>query len=805
MDYKFSTLIDASVHDKEGLCPGIDLRIHEAADLEEVGAFRAQEDWRRLVGPLENPYRGLLGPTFSFITVAVPGCLPDRLEIIAYALEVGFIHDDVIDNDIQDADLGEMGETLKDVGELKAKSASGKAKIAAQIIQEMMAIDPERATTVAKSWASGVQHSSRRQKVTDFKTLEEYIPYRAFDVGYMLWHGLVTFGCALTIPDDEADQVEQLLMPALATASLTNDLFSFEKERDDTNVQNGVLVVMKEHGCTEEAAREILKERIRIECAKYVRNVKDVSARTDLSLDTKKYIETIQYTLSGNLAWSTQCLRYHRNIKPNESQTLRATEGVAKHPATWVPKDTGECLADDIQCNGPFSEELPRVNKIMRENGHGVNGVDDANIVNGVNHGNANGLDGANHLNGIACSKDSTDIRETNIINGINGRDNASRVNGFNYTNSGDGADSVNGFTCTNGGDVAAKANGSDIAQDAHDWAVSGKSISDLSDAENLMATVLDRNLTDLDDSVILQPYHYLKSLPSKGIRDQAIDALNKWLAVPAESTVRIKSIIQMLHGASLMLDDMQDASPLRRGKPSTHSIYGTAQTINSATYQYIQATTMASQLGNPACLAIFIEEMQQLHVGQSYDLHWTETARCPSVPEYLKMVDKKTGGMFRMLTRLMLAESPTGAQITDADLSRFSCLIGRFFQIRDDYQNLTSADYAQQKGFAEDLDEGKYSFALIHCIQTLGAHTKFAQDAMHLHALLMKRRIEGKLSVEMKKEILAMMDKAKSLNCTLSLLRQLFDELEREVGILEGKFGRDNLSLRVMLEMMRV
>lgn len=78
-----------------------------------------------------------------------------------------------------------MGATLQDVGELKAKSASGKAKIAAQIIQEMMAIDPERATTVAKSWASCVQHSSRRQKVTDFKTLEEYIPYRAFDVGYM--------------------------------------------------------------------------------------------------------------------------------------------------------------------------------------------------------------------------------------------------------------------------------------------------------------------------------------------------------------------------------------------------------------------------------------------------------------------------------------------------------------------------------------------------------------------------------------------------------------------------------------------
>ena len=90
---KYSTLIDSSIYDTEGLCRGIDLRRHVAADLEEVGAFRLQEDWRRLVGPLEKPFKGGLGPEFSFITVAVPECLPERLEIISYGLEYGFAHD----------------------------------------------------------------------------------------------------------------------------------------------------------------------------------------------------------------------------------------------------------------------------------------------------------------------------------------------------------------------------------------------------------------------------------------------------------------------------------------------------------------------------------------------------------------------------------------------------------------------------------------------------------------------------------------------------------------------------------------
>ena len=252
-------------------------------------------------------------------------------------------------------------------------------------------------------------------------------------------------------------------------------------------------------------------------------------------------------------------------------------------------------------------------------------------------------------------------------------------------------------------------------------------------------------------------------------------------------------------------LDDLEDNSPLRRGKPSTHNIYGAAQTINSATYQYTQATAMAAELSNPSCLRIFHEEMQQLYVGQSYDLYWTHNALCPSIAEYLKMVDKKTGGLFRMLSRLMVAESPVGEKVQDGGLNLLSCLIGRFFQIRDDYQNLASADYAKQKGFAEDLDEGKYSFTLIHCIQVLESDFKFAGDSMQLRAFLVKRGCEGKLSIEAKREVLAIMKKTKSLEYTLSVLRELHQELEREIGSLEAKFGEENFSLRLLLEVLKV
>src|SRR6202000_1908583 len=67
--------------------------------------------------------------------------------------------------------------------------------------------------------------------------------------------------------------------------------------------------------------------------------VEDTKTRTDLCDDVKRYIEIMQYTLSGNVAWSTQCPRYNAGAKFNELQLLRAEYGVEKYPAMWPPKD----------------------------------------------------------------------------------------------------------------------------------------------------------------------------------------------------------------------------------------------------------------------------------------------------------------------------------------------------------------------------------------------------------------------------------------------------------------------------------
>lgn len=95
---------------------------------------------------------------------------------------------EVASKDVRDASNDEMLEAFEEGaqhGKIEEKGASGKRKIAAQILKEMMTIDPERAMVAVKSWATFVQHASGRQHHVHFDTLEEYIPYRCLDVGYM--------------------------------------------------------------------------------------------------------------------------------------------------------------------------------------------------------------------------------------------------------------------------------------------------------------------------------------------------------------------------------------------------------------------------------------------------------------------------------------------------------------------------------------------------------------------------------------------------------------------------------------------
>jgi len=214
-------------------------------------------------------------------------------------------------------------------------------------------------------------------------------------------------------------------------------------------------------------------------------------------------------------------------------------------------------------------------------------------------------------------------------------------------------------------------------------------------------------------EKILRGPFDYLVNIPGKNIRKALIEAFNEWLHVPQESIEIINRVVAILHTASLLIDDVEDNSELRRGIPVAHAIYGIAQTLNTANYMYFVALQELVKLNNPTALHIYTEEMCNLHRGQGMDLFWRDTLTVPTEEEYLEMVGNKTGGLFRLAIKLMQAESPT-----EKNCVGVAGLLGVIFQIRDDYMNLWSSDYETNKGMCEDLTEGKFSFPIIHSIR---------------------------------------------------------------------------------------
>ncbi|KAF4945476.1 hypothetical protein FSARC_14424 [Fusarium sarcochroum] len=282
----------------------------------------------------------------------------------------------------------------------------------------------------------------------------------------------------------------------------------------------------------------------------------------------------------------------------------------------------------------------------------------------------------------------------------------------------------------------------------------------------------------DEKENVVRGPYDYVISHPGKDFRAQLIGAFNAWLDVPSASLEVITRVVGMLHESSLLIDDVQDSSELRRGFPVAHNIFGVAQTINSANYIYFVALQELHKLNNPELITIFSDELVNLHRGQGMDLFWRDTLTCPTEEDYLEMVGNKTGGLFRLGIKLMAAESsgPT-------DCVQLVNLIGLIFQIRDDYMNLSSKEYSHNKGMCEDLTEGKFSFPVIHSIRSNPTNLQLVN--------ILKQKTSD---IQVKRYAVAYMESTGSFEYTRNVLavlieraRKMAEEIDQGRGFTKG------------------
>ncbi|OXA43487.1 geranylgeranyl pyrophosphate synthase [Folsomia candida] len=273
------------------------------------------------------------------------------------------------------------------------------------------------------------------------------------------------------------------------------------------------------------------------------------------------------------------------------------------------------------------------------------------------------------------------------------------------------------------------------------------------------------------EDNIILHSFDYIRSLPGKQVRSKLSVAFNYWLKVEPEILDKVCDIVELLHNASLLIDDIEDGSELRRGHPAAHAIFGIPQTINAANYVYFIALERSLALKHPNAVAVFTEQLLELHRGQGMEMYWRDSFICPSEQQYTDTIVKKTGGLFMLAIRLLQLFSND-----HRDLKKLVSLLGLFFQIRDDYANLMLAEYCENKSFCEDLTEGKFSFPVIH------AMNKHPEDTQI--ACILRQRTK---SHDLKKHFVLLLQKFGSLDYTQEKLKSLAHEIRAEIVALGG------------------
>jgi geranylgeranyl pyrophosphate synthase len=185
--------------------------------------------------------------------------------------------------------------------------------------------------------------------------------------------------------------------------------------------------------------------------------------------------------------------------------------------------------------------------------------------------------------------------------------------------------------------------------------------------------------------------------------------------------------IPEIIHNGTLLVDDIEDKSELRRGKPCTYLIYGMDVAINTGNTMYflplLPLIKYRDKFNHESLLKvyeIYTREMMNLSLGQAMDISWHNgmcNADNLSEEEYLQMCAYKTGTLARMSAKI--ASILSGASDDQVEkIGSYAETIGVAFQIQDDILNLTEGEFTDKKGLGEDITEGKRSLPVIYTIK---------------------------------------------------------------------------------------
>jgi octaprenyl-diphosphate synthase len=206
----------------------------------------------------------------------------------------------------------------------------------------------------------------------------------------------------------------------------------------------------------------------------------------------------------------------------------------------------------------------------------------------------------------------------------------------------------------------------------------------------------------------------YLREGGGKRIRPSLLLLSAHLLGCFDQAAIRMGAVVELVHTATLVHDDIIDGADRRRGRPSANTTWGNEKCVLAGDWLYMQAFRTALNEKNLLLLEILLDLTQQMVEGELLQIQ--KLGKAVAEPEYYDLIYRKTACLFSVSMRLgaVLAQA-TPEQ--EQKLTEYGKAVGLAFQIVDDILDLTGAEEILGKPVASDLREGKATLPVIHSI----------------------------------------------------------------------------------------
>ncbi|MBV1907646.1 MAG: polyprenyl synthetase family protein [Pseudomonadales bacterium] len=231
----------------------------------------------------------------------------------------------------------------------------------------------------------------------------------------------------------------------------------------------------------------------------------------------------------------------------------------------------------------------------------------------------------------------------------------------------------------------------------------------------NAVNCMIPKQLTS-DINLVEEIGQYITESGGKRLRPLLVLLSAKSLNYSGEDHIILATVIEFLHTATLLHDDVVDKSFLRRGKATANSLWGDSSSILVGDFLYSRAFQMMVELKNMEIMSVLSQATNIIAEGEVAQLSRIGDVNL-SEQDYFQVIQAKTAMLFK-------AASHTGAILSTSDASCIKALenygmsLGLAYQLVDDWLDYAGDQELMGKNIGDDLAEGKMTLPLIHAVK---------------------------------------------------------------------------------------